>query len=59
MMLSVDLFFVVKMFCVKVLVNGEARLVSVCGGGAWEMALAKLMEEHIKANTIHKFVPWH
>ena len=42
--------------CVKVLVHGEARLVSVCGGGAWEMALAKLMDEHIQANTIHKFV---
>ena len=46
-----------NVLCVKVLVHGEARLVSVCGGGAWEMALAKLMEEHIQANAIHKFVP--
>ena len=39
--------------------NGEARLVSVCGGGAWEMALARVMEQQIQANGIHKFVQWH
>ena len=30
---------------------------SVCGGGAWEMALARQLQEHINTNKIEKFVP--
>ena len=29
---------------------------SVCGGGAWEMALATQLEEHITTNSICKYV---
>lgn len=43
-------------FVHQVLVGGEVCLMSVCGGGAWEMALAQQLQEHINTNKIEKFV---
>lgn len=43
-------------FVYQVLVGGEACLMSVCGGGAWEMALVQQLQQHINTNRIQKSV---
>ena len=49
--------FILSSFLHQVMAGGEVCLMSVCGGGAWEMALARQLQEHINTNKIEKFVP--
>lgn len=56
-MLPNYLFYSLIVFLHQVVAGGEVCLMSVCGGGAWEMALARQLQEHINTNKIEKFVP--
>ena len=46
----------VYLYGFKVEVGGAPGLVSVCGGGAWEIGLVGQLDNYIIDNDIHKSV---